>query len=40
MAFDAANYFIQVAQSVCGSEGELTSETLADFAKNQIQTGE
>ena len=40
LAFDAANTFIQVAQNVYQSEGELTSETLADFARQQIQTGE
>jgi branched-chain amino acid transport system substrate-binding protein len=40
LAYDASNFFIQLAQNVYESEGELTSENLADFAKNQIQTGE
>jgi branched-chain amino acid transport system substrate-binding protein len=39
LAYDAAGFFIQVAQQVYESTGELSKETLADFAKNEIQTG-
>ncbi|MBS3784327.1 MAG: ABC transporter substrate-binding protein, partial [Anaerolineae bacterium] len=39
LAYDGANFFIQAAQQVYDSAGELSSETLADFAKNEIQTG-
>jgi branched-chain amino acid transport system substrate-binding protein len=39
LAFDGANYFIAAAQEVYATQGELTSENLADFGKNQIQTG-
>ncbi len=40
LAFDGTNFFIQIAQTVYDSEGELTSESLANFARDQIQTGE
>ncbi len=39
LAYDAANFFIQAAQQVYENTGELSKETLADFAKNEIQTG-
>jgi branched-chain amino acid transport system substrate-binding protein len=39
LAFDAANFFIQAAQMTYEEYGELSSETLAEFAKNEIQTG-
>ena len=39
LAFDGANFFIQVAQQVCENTGTLSRETLAEFAKNEIQTG-
>jgi branched-chain amino acid transport system substrate-binding protein len=40
LAYDAASYFIQVAQQVYADTGELNKVTLADFAKNEIQTGD
>jgi len=40
LAFDAANFFIQAAQQVYDDVGKLDKETLADFAKNKVQTGE
>ncbi|HET89224.1 MAG TPA: amino acid ABC transporter substrate-binding protein [Chloroflexi bacterium] len=39
LAYDGAGYFIQVAQQVYENTGELSKETLADFARNEIQTG-
>ena len=39
LAFDGTNFFIEVAKAVYAAEGELTSENLAAFAKDQIQTG-
>jgi branched-chain amino acid transport system substrate-binding protein len=39
LAYDGANYFIQAAQQVYADTGELSKETLADFAKNEVQTG-
>jgi branched-chain amino acid transport system substrate-binding protein len=39
LAYDGANFFIEVAQQVYANTGELNKETLADFAKNEIQTG-
>jgi branched-chain amino acid transport system substrate-binding protein len=39
LAYDGAGFFIQAAQQVYDEAGELNSETLADFAKNEIQTG-
>ena len=40
LSYDAANFFIQAAQQVYKDTGELSKETLADFAKNKVQTGE
>jgi len=40
LAYDAAGFFIGAAQTVYENEGELTSESLANFAKNEIQTGD
>jgi branched-chain amino acid transport system substrate-binding protein len=40
LCFDYANMFIEIAQVVIDEAGELTSETLADFALNKMQTGE
>jgi branched-chain amino acid transport system substrate-binding protein len=40
LAYDCANFFIQAAQQVYEETGELSKETMADFAKNEIQTGE
>ncbi|HSJ54373.1 MAG TPA: ABC transporter substrate-binding protein, partial [Anaerolineae bacterium] len=39
LAFDGTNFFIEVAKAVYEAEGELTSENLAAFAKDEIQTG-
>jgi branched-chain amino acid transport system substrate-binding protein len=39
LAYDGAGFFIQVAQQVYEDKGELSAETLADFAKNEIQSG-
>jgi branched-chain amino acid transport system substrate-binding protein len=39
LCYDYSNMFIAMAQQVYEDAGELTSETLADFAKNQLQTG-
>jgi len=39
LAYDAANFFIKAAQMTYEEYGELSSETLAEFAKNEIQTG-
>jgi branched-chain amino acid transport system substrate-binding protein len=39
LAYDGANFFIQAAQQVYEDTGELSKETLADFAKNEVQTG-
>ncbi|MBN1657183.1 MAG: ABC transporter substrate-binding protein [Anaerolineae bacterium] len=39
LAFDGTNFFIQVAQQVCENTGALSRESLAEFAKNEIQTG-
>jgi len=39
LAYDCANFFIQAAQQVYEDTGELSKETMADFAKNEIQTG-
>ncbi len=39
LAYDGAGFFIAAAQQVVEETGELTSEALADFAKNEIQTG-
>jgi len=39
LAYDGANFFIQAAQQVYDNTGELSKETLADFAKNEVQTG-
>jgi len=39
LAYDGANFFIQAAQQVYADTGELSKETLADFAKNEVQTG-
>jgi len=40
LCHDYANMFIAMAQQVYEDTGELSSETLADFAKNELQTGE
>jgi branched-chain amino acid transport system substrate-binding protein len=40
LAYDYANMFIALANDIYGEQGELTSENLADFAKNKLQTGE
>jgi branched-chain amino acid transport system substrate-binding protein len=39
LAFDGTNFFIEIAQTVYEAAGELTSENLAAFAKDEIQTG-
>ncbi|MFO7742260.1 MAG: ABC transporter substrate-binding protein [Anaerolineae bacterium] len=39
LAYDGAGFFIAAAQQVYDGQGELSSETLADFAKSEIQTG-
>ncbi len=39
LAYDAANFFIKAAQMTYEETGELSSETLAQFAKEEIQTG-
>ena len=39
LAYDCANFFIQSAQQVYEETGQLSKETMADFAKNEIQTG-
>ena len=39
LAFDGTNFFIEAAKKVYEAEGELTSENLAAFAKDEIQTG-
>lgn len=39
LAYDAANFFIEAAQMTYENTGELSSETLAEFGKNEIQTG-
>jgi branched-chain amino acid transport system substrate-binding protein len=40
LCYDYANMFIAIANQVYEDTGELTTEGLADFAKNQLQTGE
>ncbi len=40
LAYDCANFFIQAAQQVYEDTGELSKETMAEFAKKEIQTGE
>ncbi len=40
MCHDYANMFIAIAQQAYQDAGELSSEALADFAKNKLQTGE
>lgn len=39
LAYDAANFFIEAAKMTYEETGELSSETLAQFAKEEIQTG-
>jgi branched-chain amino acid transport system substrate-binding protein len=39
LAYDGTNFFIELANLVYENTGELSSQTLADFAKNEIQTG-
>jgi len=39
LAYDAGGFFIGAAQQVYENQGELSSETLANFAKNEVQTG-
>jgi branched-chain amino acid transport system substrate-binding protein len=40
LSYDGAGFFIEACQQVYADTGELSSETLADFAKNKVQTGE
>jgi branched-chain amino acid transport system substrate-binding protein len=40
MAYDAANFFIRVAQATWEQYGELNSQTLYRFGQEKIQTGE
>jgi branched-chain amino acid transport system substrate-binding protein len=39
-AYDAANFFIRVAQATFEQDGELNSQTLYRFGQEKIQTGE
>jgi len=39
LPYDCANFFIQAAQQVYEDEGELSKETMAAFARDEIQTG-
>jgi branched-chain amino acid transport system substrate-binding protein len=39
-AYDYASMFIDVAQKTYDETGELSKETLADFAKNKVETGD
>jgi len=39
LAYDAANYFIAVAQATYEEKGELSSETLYEFVQESIWTG-
>jgi len=40
LSYDCANMFIQVAEQVYEETGELNKETLAEFARDKLQTGE
>jgi branched-chain amino acid transport system substrate-binding protein len=40
LCYDYSNLFIAMAKQVYADTGELSTETLADFARNQLQTGE
>jgi len=40
LCYDYTNMFIAIAQQVYKDTGELSTETLADFARNQLQTGQ
>jgi branched-chain amino acid transport system substrate-binding protein len=40
LAYDAANFFISVAQATYEQYGELSSETLYSFTQDQIWTGQ
>ncbi len=40
MAYDAANFFIQVAQATLEQHGELNSQTLYKFGQEKIQSGQ
>jgi len=40
LAYDAGGFFIGAAQQTYENQGELSSQTLADFAKNEVQTGD
>jgi branched-chain amino acid transport system substrate-binding protein len=40
LVYDAANFFINVAQATYEQYGELTSESLYSFTRNQIWTGQ
>jgi branched-chain amino acid transport system substrate-binding protein len=39
LAYDGTGFFVAAAQQVYENTGELSSETLANFAKEEIQTG-
>jgi branched-chain amino acid transport system substrate-binding protein len=40
LAYDGSNFFIKMAQEVYAKEGELTSENIYQFVKDNIWTGE
>jgi branched-chain amino acid transport system substrate-binding protein len=40
LSYDGANYFIALAQEVYKETGELNSQTIYEFGKNKVQTGE
>jgi branched-chain amino acid transport system substrate-binding protein len=39
LAYDGSNFFIKMAQEVYAREGELTSENIYEFVKDNIWTG-
>lgn len=40
ISHDYANFFIRIAQQVYEETGELNSETIAEFSREKVQTGE
>jgi branched-chain amino acid transport system substrate-binding protein len=39
LSFDGTNFFIALAQDICAKEGELTSENIYNFVKDNVWTG-